>query len=202
MRVGGGATRVVQPPALVRFTVFISWFAASVLLATTSRWSGAAGPALAPDFSRYLEGKYLFELNCVVCHGVRGDGKGELAPMLTPRPRSFREGVFMFRTTPPGKLPIEDDLRHTIRTGLSGTAMGMCTQLSEDDVTNVIEYVKFFSRRWRKAENYAAPLAFPEAPAWVADAGQKVAHAVKGGVLFQANSASCHGLEWHGDGQF
>lgn len=200
MRVGGGATRVVQSPALMRLTVFISWFAAWVLLATTSRWSAAAEPALAPDFSRYLEGKYLFERNCVVCHGVRGDGNGELVPTLTPRPRSFREGVFKFRTTPLGKLPTEDDLRHTIRTGLSGTAMGMFTQLSEDDVTNVIEYVKSFSRRWRKVENYAAPLAFPEAPAWMADAGQKAAHAVKGGALFQANCASCHGPAADGKG--
>jgi mono/diheme cytochrome c family protein len=140
----------------MRFTVFISWFAMLLLGATTSRWSAAAEPTLATDFSRYLEGKDVFERNCVICHGVRGDGKGELAPTLTPRPRSFSEGMFKFRTTPLGKLPTEDDLRHTIRTGLSGTAMGMFTQLSEDDVTNVIEYVKSFSRRWRKAENYAA----------------------------------------------
>jgi cytochrome c oxidase cbb3-type subunit I/II len=184
----------------MRLTVFISCFAMLLLLATTSRWSAAAEPVPAPDFSRYLEGKDVFERNCVVCHGVRGDGKGELAPTLTPRPRSFREGMFKFRTTPLGKLPTEDDLRHTIRTGLSGTAMGMFTQLSEDDVTNVIEYVKSFSRRWRKAENYAEPIAFPEAPGWMSEAEQKAAHAAKGSVLFQVSCASCHGPAADGKG--
>jgi len=56
----------------MRFTVFISWFAVLLLQATTSRWSAAAEPVPAPDFSRYLEGEYLFERNCVACHGVVG----------------------------------------------------------------------------------------------------------------------------------
>ena len=57
------------------------------------------------DFARYSQGKYVFEQNCIVCHGPRGDGNGEMAPTLSPRPRSFREGMFKFRTTPFGKMP-------------------------------------------------------------------------------------------------
>lgn len=159
----------------------------------------AAEPAKV-DFHRYMEGKYLFERNCIVCHGPRGDGGGELAATLQPRPRSFREGMFKFRTTPFGALPTDDDLRHTIKHGLSGTAMGMFTQLSDDAVTSLIEYVKSFSRRWRKAENYAEPMKFPAAPEWLRDATATAAHAAKGQPLFAANCAICHGLAADGRG--
>lgn len=148
------------------------------------------------DFNRYMEGKYVFERNCIVCHGARGDGAGELADKLTPRPRSFREGMFKFRTTPSGALPTDDDLRRVIRGGLSGTAMGMFNQLSEDEVSSVIEYVKSFSRRWRKAENYGTPMKLPEAPDWLAEP-QRIGN---GKALFATHCATCHGAEADGKG--
>jgi mono/diheme cytochrome c family protein len=152
------------------------------------------------DFARYMEGKYLFERHCIVCHGRRGDGNGEMAPTLQPRPRSFREGMFKFRTTPFGMLPTEDDLRHTIKHGLTGTAMGMFSQLSDDEVSALIEYVKSFSRRWRKAENYAPPLELPEPPAWLQNPAEAGAHAEKGRGLFMTHCSACHGTAADGKG--
>lgn len=180
-----------------RLSLPVSRFFISLLLFSGS---ALAAEPLTLDFNRYMEGKYIFERNCIVCHGPRGDGKGEMAPTLSPRPRSFREGMFKFRTTPFGSLPTDDDLRHTIKHGLTGTAMGMFSQLSDEDVTNVIEYVKSFSRRWRKAENYAEPLTFPAPPAWLEDAKQKAAHAEKGKALFTANCSACHGPTADGKG--
>lgn len=160
-----------------------------------------AVPAPAPlDFNLYMQGKYVYERNCIVCHGVRGDGNGELAATLQPRPRSFREGMFKFRTTPLGKLPTDADLRRTIRGGLSGTAMGMFTQLGEEEVEAVITYVKSFSRRWRKAENHAPPLVLPPQPAWFADAATLNTHAERGRSLFTLHCASCHGEKADGKG--
>ena len=170
-----------------------------VILLLTACCALAAEP-LTLAFNRYMEGKYLFERNCLVCHGTRGDGKGEMAPTLQPKPRSFREGMFKFRTTPFGSLPTEDDLRHTIKHGLTGTAMGMFSQLTEEDVTNVIEYVKSFSRRWRKAENYAVPMTFPAEPEWFKEAASKAAHAATGKALFQTNCLACHGPDADGQG--
>lgn len=169
-----------------------------ILLFSTALAGANEPPKL--DFTRYMDGKYLFERNCVVCHGARGDGQGEMAPTLSPRPRSFREGMFKFRTTPFGSLPTEDDLRHTIKHGLTGTAMGMFSQLSDNDVTSLIEYVKSFSRRWRKAENYAEPMTLPPPPAWLENSGEKAAHAEKGKVLFTANCSACHGTAADGKG--
>jgi mono/diheme cytochrome c family protein len=171
----------------------------SAILLLTACCALAVEP-LTLDFNRYMEGKYLFERNCIVCHGPRGDGKGEMAPTLQPRPRSFREGMFKFRTTPFGSLPTEDDLRHTIKHGLTGTAMGMFSQLTEEDVTNVIEYVKSFSRRWRKAENYAEPMTFPAEPEWFKEAASKATHAATGKALFQTNCLACHGPAADGHG--
>ena len=168
-------------------------------LLVISGFCSAAGP-VPLDFTRYMEGKYIFERNCMVCHGPRGDGAGEMAPTLNPRPRSFREGMFKFRTTPYGALPTEDDLRHTIKNGLSGTAMGMFSQLTDSDISAVIEYVKSFSRRWRKAENYAEPLVFPEPPVWLSDAAQAAGHAKTGAVLFATHCSACHGTAADGKG--
>ncbi len=168
---------------------------ASLIFLTTLSLCHAAEP-VALDFARYMEGKYIFERNCIVCHGARGDGAGEMAPTLSPRPRSFREGMFKFRTTPFGTLPTDDDLHHTIKHGLSGTAMGMFSQLSDSDVSAVAEYVKSFSRRWRKAENYAQPMEFPEPPVWL----KETAHAEKGKALFTMHCAACHGPTADGQG--
>ncbi len=185
--------------ALSKVKVATRMHLSSVILLLTACCAIAAEP-LTLDFNRYMEGKYLFERNCIVCHGPRGDGKGEMAPTLQPRPRSFREGMFKFRTTPFGSLPTEDDLRHTIKHGLTGTAMGMFSQLTEEDITNVIEYVKSFSRRWRKAENYAEPMTFPAEPEWFKEAASKAAHAATGKALFQTNCLACHGPAADGQG--
>ena len=53
-----------------------------------------------PSFETYAHGRYVYERNCIICHGKRGDGKGELSETILPKPRSFREGMFKFRSTP------------------------------------------------------------------------------------------------------
>lgn len=171
----------------------------SALLLLTGVDASASDP-FKLDFGLFSEGAYVYERNCVICHGALGDGNGEWAKGLLPKPRSFREGMFKFRTTPSGMLPTNDDLRKTIRGGFSGTAMGMFTALSDDEVRGVTEYLKSFSRRWRKAENHAPSLTFPATPAWMADATARATHAVPGKVLFNNACASCHGEQADGKG--
>lgn len=160
----------------------------------------ADAPRTTLDFELYAQGRYVYERNCIICHGARGDGQGEMSKTIMPKPRSFREGMFKFRSTPWDKLPTEDDLRRTITGGLTGTAMGMFTQLQSDDVTAVIEYVKSFSRRWRKPENYAEPLTFPPPPDWIGDRAKSAAHVSAGKVLFTNICSTCHGPNADGKG--
>ena len=178
---------------------YLRFFAFFSFLICVSRPLMAAEPfKLNP--SLFAEGAYVYERNCLVCHGPHGDGNGEWSQGLMPKPRSFREGMFKFRTTPFGMLPTDDDLHHTIQGGLSGTAMGMFTVLGEDELRAVTEYVKSFSRRWRKPENHAPPLHFPAAPAWMDDAKARTVHAAPGQVLFNNACAICHGPKADGKG--
>ena len=39
---------------------------------------------------------------------------GEAAVFLSPKPRNFQKGKFKFRSTPPGQLPLQEDLMKTI----------------------------------------------------------------------------------------
>lgn len=175
----------------------LSWMS---LMAFSLVAEDAPKARVGPNYELYDQGRYVYERNCLICHGDRGDGNGEMAKDLPLKPRSFREGWFKFRSTPFDKLPTDDDLRRTITGGLSGTAMGMFNQLGQNDLSAVIEYVKTFSRRWRHEENYAAAIQFPAAPAWFGDAKAAAEHAAKGRVVFTTICAACHGPVGDGNG--
>lgn len=153
-----------------------------------------------PDFSLFQSGRYVYERHCIICHGVDGDGKGEMSASLPVKPRSFQQGFFKYRSTPPGKMPTDADLRRTVTGGISGTAMGMFSMLAGQEVVAVTEYVKFFSRRWRKPENFAGPLIFPDPPAWLRRAEASVDHAKRGEALYQSTCVACHGAKGDGRG--
>ena len=153
-----------------------------------------------PDRAQFEMGAFVFERNCVICHGPRGDGKGELAATIAPKPRSFRSGIFKYRSTPPGKLPTNDDLARTIRGGLSNTAMGMFTQLRDEELRAVVEYVKSFSFKWRNPANYAPPVAVPPLPTWWSDPAKRSERAARGRQIFTTTCVACHGENADGKG--
>lgn len=152
------------------------------------------------SFEAYLQGREVFQANCVICHGERGDGNGEMSKDLPIKPRSFREGWFKFRSTPYDKLPTDEDLRRTIKGGLSGTAMGAFKTFRAEDLNAVIAYLKTFSRRWRKAENHAAAIAFPREPEWFVREEELRTHAQRGRAIFTGTCAACHGAQGDGKG--
>ena len=170
---------------------------------TRAAESAASAPVPAvprPGSNAYEEGGYVYERNCLICHGPMGDGHGEMAPSLTIKPRSFRSGLFKYRSTPWGKLPTKADLEHTVRGGITGTAMGMFSQLTDSEISSVVEYIKIFSRKWRKPENYAPAVPLPPQPVWLADDAGREQHASKGSQTFQLVCATCHGTEGDGKG--
>ena len=63
-------------------------------------------------------GKQLYRRYCVGCHGPAGDGNGENAIWIDPKPRDFTTAVFKCRSTPTGTLPTDQDLSDTIARGL------------------------------------------------------------------------------------
>jgi mono/diheme cytochrome c family protein len=179
------------------------WFALVSSLAMFTRTlaattNNASFRAELPDDTLWPQGRYVYQRNCLVCHGAQGDGRGEMGNELTPPPRNFARGVFKYRSTPPGFLPTDADLAQSIRNGLTGTAMPIFTQLSDREVRTVIEYVKSFSPRWRSVTNYAPPLAIPRPPGWFEIPERRRRNAGRGEALFQTACAPCHGIDGAG----
>jgi mono/diheme cytochrome c family protein len=202
-----------RPPTRPESGTFTRWikdwrlFVKGIAAAFNLLWAGAFACAAessnaipSASISTLLQGRAVYQKNCVPCHGQSGDGRGDMGLTVKPRPRNFRAAVFKFRSTPSGTLPTDDDLARTIRGGLSGTAMPIFTSLREQEIRAVIAYVKSFSPRWEKAENYAASVPLPELPGWFKDRDEVSRHAQNGKPLFLAACAPCHGLTGDGRG--
>lgn len=122
-----------------------------------------------------LPGQALYEKNCAVCHGLNGDGKGEAAYLLQPKPRNFRAGKFRLITSQ-NLQPTRDDIFRTITNGMPGTAMPSWAHLPESDRWALADYVLKLNRDgWydrgirlgyskREASQYAAEMTDPGAP--------------------------------------
>jgi cytochrome c oxidase cbb3-type subunit 2 len=153
-----------------------------------------------PNREVFRQGRFVYQKNCMVCHGRFGEGDGELVKDWEVRPRDFTKGVFKYRSTPYGKLPTDDDLKRTIRQGVSGSAMPVFHELQDGEIVAVIEYVKFFSPAWKDESNYAESIELPPAPKWFSDGAELRTQADLGRAMFGETCAPCHGTGGAGDG--
>ena len=85
-------------------------------------------------------GQVVYQRYCVSCHGKFGDGNGEFAKWIEPKPRDFRQGIFKWRSTPSGSLPLHSDLERTIENGLYGTYMPPWYAIGPRSRRDVIAY--------------------------------------------------------------
>ena len=107
----------------------------------------------AADYRRY----------CVGCHGELGDGNGEVAQWLEPKPRDFTLGIFKCRSTPTGTLPTDEDLFNTIARGLDRSNMPVWNTFTKQERADLVAWVKHFSPRFEK-EKPGAPIEIPAEP--------------------------------------
>src|ERR1700729_3128160 len=75
---------------------------------------------------------------CVGCHGEEGDGEGENAQWLDPKPRNFTLGQFKCRSTPSGSLPTDQDLYDTIGRGLDRSVMPTWNTFTREQKANLV----------------------------------------------------------------
>jgi cytochrome c oxidase cbb3-type subunit 2 len=97
-------------------------------------------------------GKMIYRMTCIHCHGSKGRGDGAAAifigPYSHPRPNDFTAGIFKFRSTESGRLPMLKDLMRTIREGIPGV-MPSFRNLGEEQIRSAALYV---SRTFIKEE--------------------------------------------------
>lgn len=139
-------------------------------------------------------GKALYQRYCIFCHGQYGDGRGDSAPYLTPKPRDFTRANFICRSTPSGTLPLDQDLYDTISRGVHASGMPSWKPLLRQDRVDLIAYIKTFSSRFQE-EKPGTPVAIPPEPPASPESIQR------GAQLFQSlNCWACHGKEGRGNG--
>src|SRR5215470_16134336 len=142
------------------------------------------GKNAAMDYRRY----------CLVCHGAMGDGNGESAQWLDPKPRDFTLGVFKCRSTPTGTLPTDQDLFDTIARGLDRSNMPPWNTFTRQQRADLVAWIKHYSPRWQ-TEKPGEAIKIPPQPEVTAErvkAGQEVFNRVQ--------CWKCHGVEGKANG--
>lgn len=135
-----------------------------------------------------LEGRVVYEMHCIGCHGDKGDGKGVVADDFIVKPRNFTLGMFKFSTTARGSLPTDEDLKNIVTNGLPTSSMPNFKLLRDTDKDAVIGYIKTLSARWNKerAERIYPEVTAPDFVATTESIG-------KGEKLFGSRCQMCHG---------
>lgn len=139
-------------------------------------------------------GKPAYKRFCIGCHGELGDGQGENAMWIDPKPRNFTLAIFRCRSTPTGTLPTDTDLYDTIGRGMLNSNMPHWLPITDQDRVNLVAYIKHFSPRWT-TEKPGTPITIPPEPPITAE------RVKEGRVLFQKLECwKCHGVTGQANG--
>jgi mono/diheme cytochrome c family protein len=155
-----------------------------------------AEKAPAPFAGSAVRGQTVYQKACTGCHGELGNGKGQGAHALYPKPRDFTRGLYKYRTTGYGELPTDEDLVKTLNQGLYGTQMpAFRNTLTSQEIADVVTYIKKFSPDFDAAEEAPTVIAIPEAPASTPEL------VTEGKSVYMALDCwSCHGGLGKGNG--
>ncbi len=165
------------------------------------------------------DGARLYFQNCARCHGELGDGNGLV--LLDPKARHFGFEKFKLGTTSNPYAPSDDDLLHTLRRGIPGSAMPAFDQLPEADLRAIIGHVRVLT--WKGAyDRVKAKMVKDEGdydPVEVAEKADEQTRPGKpleipvlpraatpealghGRAVYLQNCRPCHGEQGRGDGE-
>ncbi len=88
-------------------------------------------PTVWPDISN---GKSLYQISCLSCHGSNGEGDGNLSNGLNPKPTNFRTSKMLEIS------PLQ--IFNTIRLGVPETSMRAFDELSDKEAWDLAFYIK------------------------------------------------------------
>lgn len=135
------ATAAVVPAGIV-LAVMMAWLvtdlhSADALTLSAVEVEQQAAPVVTAQVDPIAleQGRVYFAQLCVSCHGARGDGLGEWAYRVVPRPANLTSARTRKRS--------DAQLYEIISEGLPGTAMiGWKRQLSEGQRQQIVAYVR------------------------------------------------------------
>lgn len=158
--------------------------------------SAAAAEKTAPFAASALRGQLVYQKACAACHGETGNGNGQGAGPLRPKPRDFTTGIYKFRSTGLGELPTDADLLKVVAKGIPGTQMPSFNNvLTAQEQADVVAYIKKFSPDFDEAEEDPEVIEIPEAPASTAE------FVAEGKNVYMAlDCYTCHGPQGKGNG--
>lgn len=158
-----------------------------------SLWAAAASSRPQTELElpgpEYAEGARLYRRDCASCHGIAGDGGGELASSdLLFAPRDFRGELFRFISTDNGVASRADVLR-TIRRGIPQVGMPPALRCTTEEQVILADYVLALHRLGAGPRTIAgAAVPVPPSP----DRGTLPS---RGSELFATYCAVCHGAD-------
>jgi mono/diheme cytochrome c family protein len=146
-------------------------------------------------------GKRLYDAQCAACHGIGGQGDGEAAYLLYPKPRDFVAAQYRLVSTWE-RVPTDEDLFRTISRGMPGSAMPSWAHLSEEERWGLVHHVKSFAAKPLVAagasdstgEARTGVIRVPPPPPFTAEARKLALE------RYADACASCHGPTGKGDG--
>ncbi|MEE9226669.1 MAG: c-type cytochrome, partial [Acidobacteriota bacterium] len=148
-------------------------------------------------------GKRVYEKNCLACHGRNGEGDGEAAYLLYPKPRVFTDGKFAIVSTW-DRVPTDRDLFRTISRGMPGSAMPSWNHLPEAERWGLVHYVKSFSKFPLTVSEARDPVEMGDIGGGIVRVPPEPAYGDKerdrAAFLYREACASCHGSTGRGDG--
>lgn len=179
---------------------------------------GESRPAEVAAAAVAIDGSALYRQHCAGCHGDRGDGQGQAARFLYPRPRNFRGDRFRFVTTT-NFVPSDADLDRVLTHGLPGSAMFPFGHLSQEERKALVDVVKAFvhdgvvDQVKKEAEEFGEDVDPDELASVLKnrlEAGPRIevpalpganeASVARGRELYVKTCATCHGDTGKGDG--
>ena len=139
-------------------------------------------------------GEAIYAKRCLQCHGEDGDGLGPGAERLNPPPRDFTFGLYKIKSSAfDDDIAYDEDIFRMVRDGMPGTAMpGWSDVLSEQEMWDVIAYIKLFAELEEDAELQVDYGSQVKSSAESIAAGKELFHA-------DDRCSECHGAEGKGD---
>lgn len=148
-------------------------------------------------------GKQIYSRQCAACHGTQGQGDGEAAYLLYPKPRNFVAANYRLVSSWE-RVPTDQDLFNTITRGMPGSAMPSWGHLPEEQRWALVYYVKSLAEKPLVVKAQKNPgadgsggegvIQVPPEPLFDATAKARALE------LFRDACASCHGATGKGDG--